>query len=119
MGITPLSTPISTRGKSGEGKTDTGMVKARYAPSRARVRIRKMTGRECRAIQCSPPDELSTVDPTKECLALGQFTHSLRSDYFSPDPSLGALEAGFDSSGDGSVEGRAASIVILVLSGNP
>ena len=51
MGITPLSTAISTRGKSVEGKTDTGMVKARYAPNNPSVRMRKMTGRECRAIQ--------------------------------------------------------------------
>ena len=32
MGITPLSTPMTTRGKSVVGKTDTGMVKARYTP---------------------------------------------------------------------------------------
>ena len=53
MGMTPLSTAISTRGKFVEGNTDTGMVKARYPPSRASVRIRKMTGREWRATQCS------------------------------------------------------------------
>ena len=95
MGITPLSTPISTRGKSVEGNTDTGMVKARYAPSRARVRMRKMTGRECRATQCSE---------------VGRFTLLLRVGYFS-------LGAGFspDSFGDSPL----ASTLILVLSGKP
>src|ERR1700751_1080350 len=43
MGITPLSTAIRMRGKFVEGNTDTGIVKARYPPSRASVRIRKIT----------------------------------------------------------------------------
>src|SRR4029077_6868258 len=79
MGMTPLSTEISTRGKSVEGNTDTGIVKARYVPRRPRVRIRKMSGRECRAIQGSE---------------FGRFTLVLPSDYFSLslDPSLGAFD---------------------------
>jgi hypothetical protein len=51
MGITPLSTAIRMRGKFVDGKTDTGMVKARYPPSRASVRIKKITDRECRVNQ--------------------------------------------------------------------
>src|SRR5438105_8694331 len=51
IGITPLSTPISTRGKFVVGKTEIGMVNARYAPTAASVRIRKMTGLECRVNQ--------------------------------------------------------------------
>src|SRR5215472_9039071 len=51
IGITPLSTAISTRGKLVDGNTETGMVKARYAPRRPSVKIRKMTGRECWATQ--------------------------------------------------------------------
>src|SRR5258708_5475711 len=66
--MTPLSTAIRTRGKFVEGNTDTGIVKARYAPRRPRVRMRKMTGLECRAIQWS---------------AFGWFTQLLRPDYFS------------------------------------
>ena len=41
MGITPLSTPITTRGKLVCGKTEMGMVNARYAPAAARTRTRK------------------------------------------------------------------------------
>jgi hypothetical protein len=46
MGMTPLSTAISTRGKFVLGNTDTGMVNAKYPPSNARVRIKKIIGRE-------------------------------------------------------------------------
>ena len=46
IGITPLSTAIRTRGKLVVGKTETGMVKARYPPSSATVIIRKITGLE-------------------------------------------------------------------------
>src|SRR5258706_10570099 len=75
MGITPLSTAISTRGKFVEGNTDTGIVKARYPPSRASVRIRKIIGREWRDTQCSD---------------LFCFTQWLRVGYFSLGDSLGA-----------------------------
>src|SRR4029077_18988775 len=103
MGMTPLSTAISTRGKSVDGNTDTGMVKARYAPNNPKVRIRKMTGRECRAIQCSSLGGW----PVERCLlvrsGVGEFTQMLRSGYFSSDPPLGALDpslGAFDASGD-------------------
>jgi hypothetical protein len=39
------------RGKLVDGNTETGIVKARYPPSNASVRIRKITERECRANQ--------------------------------------------------------------------
>ena len=107
IGITPLSTPISTRGKFVDGNTETGMVNARYAPSNPNVRIRKMTGRECCATQY-----------WFLAATFSEFTPSLRSDYFSLDPSLGAFDpsaVGFASSAGAS----AASILILVLSGNP
>jgi hypothetical protein len=51
MGMTPLSTPMMTRGKFVEGNTETGMVKARYAPTNARVRMRKMIDLEWRTNQ--------------------------------------------------------------------
>src|SRR6478672_1524054 len=51
MGITPLSTAITTRGKSVDGKTDTGMVKARYAPTAATTTTRKMSDCEFRVNQ--------------------------------------------------------------------
>src|SRR5258706_2427139 len=95
MGITPLSTAISTRGKFVEGNTDTGIVKARYPPSRASVRIRKIIGREWRDTQCSD---------------LFCFTQWLRGGYFSLGDSLGAS---FGVSAGG------ASILIFVLSGKP
>ncbi len=44
IGMTPLSTPITTRGKSVEGNTETGMLKARYDPVAANARIRKIVG---------------------------------------------------------------------------
>src|SRR5438270_1831305 len=40
MGITPLSTPTMMRGKSVVGKTETGIVNARYAPTQAVTMIR-------------------------------------------------------------------------------
>ena len=49
IGATPLSTPITTRGKSVLGKTDTGIEKARYAPTRADAIVKKMMGRENRS----------------------------------------------------------------------
>ena len=42
IGITPLSIPITMRGKFVSGKTEIGMVKARYPPIRASVIITKM-----------------------------------------------------------------------------
>src|SRR4030081_3345585 len=108
MGITPLSTAISTRGKFVEGNTDTRIVKAREAPRRPRVRIRKITGLECRAIQWS---------------VFGWFTQSLRRDYFSLLPPLGALEssplAPSPLAPSAGASAGAASTLILVLSGNP
>src|SRR5580704_14331941 len=53
IGATPLSTPTAIRGKSVDGNTATGMVKARYTPAAIRVRMTKMMGREKRAVQCS------------------------------------------------------------------
>src|SRR5579864_2983128 len=111
--MTPLSTAISTRGKSVEGNTDTGMVKARYAPSRPSVRMTKMTGLECCAIQCW----------LVEVPAVGDFTHELRSDYFSSEASPAGLLLSFaplgDSLGVPSAGASAASTLILVLSGSP
>ncbi len=43
IGITPLSTPMTTRGKSVVGNTAIGMVKARYTPASARMRMRKIS----------------------------------------------------------------------------
>src|ERR1700730_10800336 len=74
MGMTPLSTPINTRGKLVDGKTETGIVKARYAPSKARVRIRKIIGREWRETQWSD---------------FFKFTQWLRGSYLSLGASLG------------------------------
>ena len=51
MGITPLSTPITMRGKLVSGKTAIGMVKARYTPTSASVIIRKRMGLARRANQ--------------------------------------------------------------------
>src|SRR5262249_20804796 len=51
IGITPLSTAIRMRGKLVSGKTEIGMVTARYTPSMAKVRMRKIIDRECRANQ--------------------------------------------------------------------
>src|SRR5712691_2923494 len=121
MGMTPLSTAISTRGKSVDGNTDTGMVKARYAPSTPSVRIRKMTGLECCAIQCRP-ESWSVESWSREGPAVGGFTQMLRSAYFSLGPSLGAFDpslGGFDPSDDPSAGASAALTLILVLSGSP
>src|SRR5579871_3742396 len=119
IGMTPLSTATSTRGKSVDGNTDTGIVKARYAPRRPNVRMRKITGRECCEIQCWP-EFWSFKRP-----AFGEFTHLLRSSYFSSDPPAGALGASLAPS-PGSLDPSApsagvgaASILILVLSGSP
>ena len=46
IGITPLSTPITTRGKLVCGNTEIGMVNARYAPAAARTRTRKTSDLE-------------------------------------------------------------------------
>src|SRR5437016_246308 len=46
MGMTPLSMPITMRGKSVEGKTETGMVSDKYAPTKATTMITKMTDLE-------------------------------------------------------------------------
>src|SRR5579859_1709733 len=110
MGITPLSTAISTRGKFVAGNTETGIVKARYIPSSPNVRMKKMTGRECWAIQCRP-----------ERAPFGAFTQQLRSGYFSSESSALGFDAapGFDSSEAPSAGASAASILILVLSGKP
>src|SRR6478672_13471382 len=51
MGITPLSTASTMRGKFVVGKTATGILKARYPPSAATVRIRKTSGFAWRANQ--------------------------------------------------------------------
>ena len=79
-------------------------MNARYPPSSAIVRIRKITGRECWAIQCWPP-------------VFGEFTPTLRSSYFSPDASLPALDPSAD--GFASSDGAGVAIVIFVLSGRP
>src|ERR1039458_6728559 len=52
MGKTPLSMPTTMRGKFVSGKTETGMVSARYAPTAIRVRMTKMMGLPWRAVQC-------------------------------------------------------------------
>ena len=107
IGITPLSTPTITRGKFVDGNTATGMVNARYAPSN-RQRQNQEDDRP-RVLR----DPVLVLGPT-----FSEFTPSLRSDYFSLDPSLGAFDpsaVGFASSAGAS----AASILILVLSGNP
>jgi hypothetical protein len=59
IGMTPLSTAIRIRGKFVEGKTETGIVKARYPPSSASVRIRKITERECRVNQYEFSEEFN------------------------------------------------------------
>src|SRR6516225_7879573 len=51
IGMTPLSTAISIRGKLVSGKTDTGIVNARYTPMTASTMIRKITDFEFRVIQ--------------------------------------------------------------------
>src|SRR3954471_20391826 len=53
MGITPLSTPMTIRGKSVLGKTETGIRVARYAPAAINVSVKKMTGLAKRLVQCS------------------------------------------------------------------
>src|ERR1017187_8094926 len=52
MGKTPLSMPTTMRGKFVSGKTETGMVSARYAPTAIRVRMTKMMGLPWREVQC-------------------------------------------------------------------
>src|SRR5215472_12680229 len=51
MGITPLSMPMTMRGKSVDGKTATGMVVATYAPANAITMMRKITDLELRTNQ--------------------------------------------------------------------
>src|SRR5271165_1778269 len=51
IGITPLSTPMMTRGKSVVGKTEIGMVKARYAPAAASTSTRNTSDLEKRVNQ--------------------------------------------------------------------
>jgi hypothetical protein len=51
IGMTPLSTARTIRGKFVVGNTPTGIVNARYAPKAARVMIRKIRGLECRTNQ--------------------------------------------------------------------
>src|SRR5436190_3033728 len=51
IGITPLSTARTRRGKFVVGKTATGILNARYAPRAAMVRMRKTSGFEYRANQ--------------------------------------------------------------------
>src|SRR5215472_10478333 len=51
IGVTPLSTAMSTRGKLVVGKTEIGIVKARYAPAATRIRIRKTIDLEKRVNQ--------------------------------------------------------------------
>src|SRR5882724_9380676 len=46
IGITPLSTARTRRGKFEVGKTATGILNARYAPRAAMVRIKKTSGFE-------------------------------------------------------------------------
>src|SRR5215471_4532514 len=46
MGMTPLSMAITIRGKSVDGKTDTGMVRARKTPASAVAMITKITDLE-------------------------------------------------------------------------
>jgi hypothetical protein len=48
MGITPLSTPTTMRGKSVLGKTETGIVNAKYPPTNAKLMIRNKMGLERR-----------------------------------------------------------------------
>src|SRR5216110_3753092 len=51
IGITPLSTAMRMRGKLVVGKTEIGIVNARYPPRAAMVRIRNTNGFEWRANQ--------------------------------------------------------------------
>src|ERR1700722_6927212 len=53
MGATPLSTPMTIRGKSVSGNTEIGMPRARKTPAPISVTIVKMIGFPCRAVQCS------------------------------------------------------------------
>src|SRR5437588_7350274 len=55
MGITPLSTAIKMRGKLVSGKTEIGIVNARYTPRMASVTMRKMTLCEWRENQYDSP----------------------------------------------------------------
>src|SRR3974390_3777355 len=48
MGMTPLSIAMMTRGKSVFGKTATGMLNARYAPTTAKLMVKNKIGRDKR-----------------------------------------------------------------------
>src|SRR5215469_4389295 len=52
IGITPLSIPITMRGKSVDGNTATGIVRASYAPTSATTMMAKTTDLELRANHC-------------------------------------------------------------------
>src|SRR5580700_3310552 len=71
MGVTPLSTPITIRGKSVLGKTDTGIEKARYAPTSASAIVENKIGRENRSNQgataFSVPDTGGRGTPSTPC----------------------------------------------------
>ena len=51
IGVTPLSTPTTMRGKMVVGKTATGSVSASYTPTTVSMQIRKMMDFEWRANQ--------------------------------------------------------------------
>src|ERR1700730_5979129 len=50
-GMTPLSMPMTTRGKSVSGKTEMGTWRARYTPARVRTAAKKKMVRVERASQ--------------------------------------------------------------------
>ena len=89
MGVTPLSTARTIRGKLVVGKTETGILKARNPPSAASVRIKKISGLEWRANQYEDSRRFNLLPPPYS------FSASL-------------LPSGF-----------ASALVILLLSGSP
>src|SRR5437773_10211574 len=72
MGITSLSAEMMTRGKFVSGNTDTGIVKTKYAPTKARVRVRKMTDLEWRVNQYSETGS-GAVRPDSNLIVLALF----------------------------------------------
>src|SRR4029077_4287714 len=80
--MTPLSTAIRMRGKLVAGKTETGIVKARYTPNSATVRIRKITDLEWRANQYEGSGSFAVILRSPEVSAtlflIGAFHFDLR-----------------------------------------